>query len=567
MFIAKNKSSGTTPRQAQQNLVTTTVRSFEGGLNVIDTDLNMSPKYAKILDNMERGIDGSLSLRPGTKLFTTLNTSGDTSVVVNITYFNNVVIGVQTGGSVTQTTGVGATTRMLIGAANPWPGGVTFVSFTIFNSQLIMCNGANKPLMIEGNPNKPNYMALEFLVDAASGSNINTPIGKYCCAHRQYLIIAGIPTAPSTIYISARGTAGTFPGDAAPNDAIAIDLGPRVSVGSSAITGVVAYRDKLLVTFERGVLPLNLGVYTGSPAVHTPSDDGFIEEFGCLSHRSLISVGDDTFYADNIGVNSIERIVLNNTLRPKRASQLVDPAITALIQPLTPAQINQYVFAVYDMRHSRYILFVPSFDANGSIIETIGFSYTNIPILKIDAWARLRGWTWTCACRTLLKNIIFGGGNKLYSYDFDNPSQNADFLSDTDVNSGSGVGIAFDWELPWADFGKRMEDKETKYLAMDVIGSGPFTLRAYVDNFYTYHGTDSPMLMTNFHGGNIGTGGYGNVPYGDAPFGGGRSAQEERLYAWTTKFKLMKLRFSGTSSLPLKFVSVSIAYVRKTIRR
>ena len=72
-----------------------------------------------------------------------------------------------------------------------------------------------------------------------------------------------------------------------PNDAIALDVGPRVSLGSATITGLVAYRDKLLVTFERGVLPLNLGVYTGSPAIHTPTDDGFIEEFGCLTHRSL----------------------------------------------------------------------------------------------------------------------------------------------------------------------------------------------------------------------------------------------------------------------------------------
>jgi hypothetical protein len=55
--------------QPQSNLQDTTISSFEGGLNVADTDLNMAPKYAKVLDNIERAPDGSLSLRPGTKLF------------------------------------------------------------------------------------------------------------------------------------------------------------------------------------------------------------------------------------------------------------------------------------------------------------------------------------------------------------------------------------------------------------------------------------------------------------------------------------------------------------------
>jgi hypothetical protein len=64
-----------------------------------------------------------------------------------------------------------------------------------------------------------------------------------------------------------------------------------------------------------------------------------------------------------------------------------------------------------------------------------------------------------------------------------------------------------------------------------------------------------------------GVGGFGNVPYGDAPYGGGRRSSDERLYAWTTKFKLMKLRFFGATKRKLKFISVSLAYVHGGIRR
>lgn len=564
----KHASADPRGKQPQSNLVTTTVRSFEGGLNVADTDLNMKPTYAKILDNIERGLDGALSVRRGTRLRARLQVGGDVADIVNCVYFNQFIISVQKSGLITKTDGSGVVTAMQIAAANPWAPSVTFCTFAIFNSDLIMCDGIHKPLIIAGKPSNPKYMVLDYLQDLGTLTNINTPIGSLCTTHGEYFIIAGIPAAPTSIYVSAKDTSGTWPGDSAPNDSIALDLGPRVSLGSATITGLVAYRDKLVVTFERGVLPLNLGVYTGSPSVHTPTDDGFIEEFGCLTHRSLISVGDDTFFTDNIGVNSIQRITLFNTLRPTRASQLIDPILTPLIQPLSAAQIQQYVFAVYDMRHFRYMLFVPVFDSGGHVTETVGFSYTAISELKIHAWARLRGWVWQAGCRTALQNIIFASKNKLYSYSFDDDGTNADFVNDVDHNAdGSGVPVNFDWELPWADFNKRMDSKSTRYIGIDSQGSAEFLARAYADNLYTdkQTGADTPLLSATFVGG--GGLGYGNSPYGDSPYGGGRRTSDERLYGWPMKFKLMKLRFSGSVKTPLKFVSISLAYLRGTIRR
>lgn len=569
MYLQRTQN-GLNPRgnQPQSNLLTTTVRSFEGGLNVADTDLNMSPKYARILDNVERQTDGSLAIRPGTALFSDDLWDTDRDIV-NHTYFNTYVIAVQESGAWTKIDGTGAGTNMSRVAAppgtRPWSDPTEYTSFTIFNSDLIGCNGTDKPIIVTGKFTDPNYMDAQYLVDLGTGSNVNTPVGKYCVTHGQYLIIAGVATDPSTIFISSRGTSGTFFGDPAPNDAVNVDLGPRVSLGSSTITGLVAYRDKLLVTFERGVLPINLGVYTGSPAVHTPTDDGFIEEFGCLCHRSLVSVGDDTFFNDNIGLNSINRVNVFNTLRPVRASHLIDPMTTAAIQPLTEAQIQRYMFAVYDLRNFRYMLFVPVFDEGGNIVETVCFSYTNIPTLKIQAWARLRGWLWQSACRTSLQNIIFSRGAKLFYYAFDDASTRVDRAGDMTVNGGLGEDITFDWEMPWADMKHRMNIKEMRYLAIDTTGTSPFDVRAYVDNIYQYHGDDSPLMRMRFVGGS--GGGYGATPYGDAPYGGGRRTSEERLYAFTMKFKLMKLRFSGVTRQPLRFISISVGYIPGSIRR
>jgi hypothetical protein len=566
MYLAKT-SANLNPRgeQPQSNLQISTVRSFEGGLNVTDTDLNMSPKYAKVLDNLERNIDGSLAVRPGTLFLAALP---NTANIVNCYYFINNVITVQTNGDIYKTDGAGSSTHMLITGTNPWPTGITEVNFTIFNSDLIICNGRDKPLIISGAPLSANYMQLQFLIDLGTTSNVNTPIGKYVTAHAQYTCIAGIASEPSSIYISQKGTSGTYFSDPAPNDAIVIDLGPRVSLGSATITGMVAYRDKLLVTFERGVLPVNLGVYAPaigtSPAVHTPTDDGFIEEFGCLTHRSLVSVGDDTFYNDNVGVNSINRVNVFNTLRPVRASHLIDPLITTVIQQLTPEQIGQYVFAVYDLRNFRYMLFVPVFEGS-TLVESVCFSYTHIPALKIEAWARLRGWRWQAACRTSLQNVIFAGDNKLYAYDFADQTSAVDLRNDPAVNGGAGNPISFEWELPWADFKKRMDIKQTRYIAMDTQGTAAFTVEAYVDNIFNYNGIPAPMLSMNFLAGDIG--GYGNMPYGNSPYGGGRRSSDERLYAWTTKFKLLKLRILGTTRSKLKFISISLAYLHGGIRR
>ena len=213
MYLAKT-SGNLNPRgqQPQSNLQVSTVRAFEGGLNVSDTDLNMAPKFAKVLDNLERSVDGSLSVRPGTKYVGSVGTA----TIVNCYYFNNFVITVNVDGEVWRMDGAGTATRMFIGSdtTGPWTGGNTEVNFTISNSDLIIVNGKDKPLIIYGKSAEPNYMQLQFLIDLASGTNVNVPIGKYVIAHSKYMCIAGVGVKPSTIYISATGTSGTYPGDA-----------------------------------------------------------------------------------------------------------------------------------------------------------------------------------------------------------------------------------------------------------------------------------------------------------------------------------------------------------------
>src|SRR5580765_485284 len=115
---------------AKEQLQFSTVRSYEGGLNVADTDLNMSPSFAKVLDNMERGTDGTLSVRPGTKFF---HKSANTSDIINIYYFNAFVITAHANGKLYKIDGAGTASELVqaVSGTQFWAAGVFFVSFTI----------------------------------------------------------------------------------------------------------------------------------------------------------------------------------------------------------------------------------------------------------------------------------------------------------------------------------------------------------------------------------------------------------------------------------------------------
>ena len=119
MYLNKT-SSNLNPRgeQPQSNLQITTLRSFEGGLNVADTDLNMAPKYAKTLDNIERAPDGSLSVRPGTRLICNSLTSTWESSTTHTSRTHHCGA---TDGAFTMVDGTSSRQHAVASVRSPWP--------------------------------------------------------------------------------------------------------------------------------------------------------------------------------------------------------------------------------------------------------------------------------------------------------------------------------------------------------------------------------------------------------------------------------------------------------------
>lgn len=542
-----------------QELRSTTLRGFGGGWNVLDDDMNLSFKYSTRAENVYMDNDGVARVRQGTTLFANCLAYFSTAAsIVEMWYYNEALVVVGSNGEILKVLGDGTISRIwdaaiaaaLLGAPSAWSA-TEFASAADFNGHLIICNGIDKPLDIDKN------FIVEYLQDAATGTNINIPICKYVVSFERYLCMAGDPLRPDRIHISAKDAAGTWFGDPPPNDATRIDVG-SVLPGASTIRGLSVFRGNLVVMFAEGLIFGQLGTYNASGS-HTPSFDDGISGYGSIAHRSAIPFGDDGLFLDLEGVPSIKRTALSTSFKPERPSGLIDPEIKATIAALSFAALEDRVFAVHNRADGQYMVFIPNAELLANTTETLAYVYNYRPMLGQDNWSRFRGWNFTCGARSLSGRVFFGDKNaKIWLYGTETDEVNSDYIDLVSPASDPvGVPITFDWELPWLDFGNRAVTKRSKYLELDTRGASEFAVHMYVDNFI-----DSDTLYMEFSGGEQGL--FGGGPQ---PFGGGRNTAIKKHFGWPSKFKIAKLRFTGSADAQLAFVSITMHYQTGGINR
>lgn len=521
-------------------MLASTMREFTGGWNVTDDDLNLSFKFATRLKNCYVAPDGRIVVRDGTTKFTNLG-----EAIINVEYFINSLIAVGASGAIYRVLGDGSYVALTTTLWNA----TEFVSFAKFNSHLIICNGSDKPLDLD------DHFAIQYLQDAATLTNINVPICKYVIAINRYLVMAGDPLEPDRVHISARDAAGTWFGDPPPNDATRVDVG-SVLPSATTIRGLLAFRGQLVVLFAEGLVFGTLGI-SDATGNHTPEFNDGVEGFGSVSHRAGIAYGDDALFLDLEGVPSIRRTVLSESFKPNRISQLIDPEITSYLSDLDFNALEDRVFAVHNKRINQMMLFVPNNNSLVDTTETRVFVYTRLADNK-EAWSEYRGWNFTCGAKSLQGEVFFGDTNG----DIWLHTAATDFGDTTVLPNVAGVGIDFDWELPWLDFGNRALSKHSKYIAFDTTGESEFVCTMYVDELRGEDGELSAALTTEFSGGS-----QGQFGMGDQPYGGGRNTSRKRKYAWNAKFMIAKLRFTGTSTEELSFISITMHYLQAGINR
>jgi len=581
-----------------------TSRDFSGGLNVADTELNLSSKYARALDNLLVGLDGSLQLRQGTKWFASLNALTDYSIV-NMEYFLTKLVAVDEIGQVFTIDGTGVATRIWDAAiAAATRVGLTIWSptqqclFVEFNGSLIITNGVDKPLTVSS-----SYV-VDYLADLGTGSNINVPIALLCEKFSQHVIFA----SGSMLYVSEKNAGGTWLGDPGVQFANNFDMKTYVTKGNTTIVGLAIFKGYLLVRFQECIIPVQLVETVGTPNTLTlsVSPDSIIQNYGAVSHRTQQDIGDMALSCDIVGVASVELSKFTRVLSPDRPSRLIDPLLQKAINALPSSTLNTDAFSVYDRRMSMYMLFLP--DAKKPYqLNSTGYCYRYVDRLNVESWSRFVGWNWHCGVRSSEGNVFFTRENSsdifLLGNEQTNPlnadfvgeqetfTDGTDFTDDTgfspvvDVND-SGLPIKWAWELPWSDLKHRAMAKTLRYMMMDTEGSAIFNIKVFVDNYYIQANSgeefDDETLFDDDTGFDpfadppfiealsidmVGRdrGGFGLDAYGDL-YGGGNNTGTQLVTEAPTKGKIVKIRFEGESLEALRFVAITLLYQMGTVR-
>jgi hypothetical protein len=418
-------------RTAKSRLKSLTLKGFGGGLNAVDDEYSMAPRFAVTLKNFRRAPSGGQQLRYGSSWFADVAASlpaGGT--ILDKIYFNGRLIVVATSGNIVTVSDSGVVTTiwstaiaaLLPGAPSAWGSAFTTVNFVPFKDTLIIHNGKDKPLSIS------SVFKVTYLQDLATGSNVNVPIGKYGCVASNYHCVGGIPGSPTTIYITAVGTSGTFPGDPVPNDAISIDVGAYAPQGAVSIRGMIGFRSYLIIFFQGQTILVTLGVYNAS-GIHSPTFPDTLPKFGLLGHRCMTFIEQELIFAGLDGFSDAKRNLFSGLINSQHVSDRIEPLYRSIIGNLTDLQQLEQCFMVYDSLWHDTILFNP----NGRCLV-----HTGSTGLHYDAWSEFNFPTnWSCACQSFLGRVFYSTGTKIFQHGnavFANENYHADRMNDRDKN-------------------------------------------------------------------------------------------------------------------------------------
>lgn len=590
-----------------------TLQGFGGGLNTSETDNGMNAQFCTVLNNFRRvGRSGSMITRYGTKWFSNVN-AAVIGNIIDCEYFANTIIAVTDEGEIASIDNDGVSDTMwnstiaglLLGSPAGWTSGTSTVDFVPFKNELIIHNGVDKPVTING------ALEVTYLQDAATGSNTNVPIGKFGCVVANYHCVAGISALPTSIYISAIGTSGTFPGDPDPNDSISIDVGAYAPEGAPEIRGIAGYRSFLIVFFAGQSILIQLGIYDDSTIpVHVPAFPDAFPAFGLFGHRSLVQVEGDLLFAGLGGIASAKKNLSSVVASVENVpiNDIVDPSFRRLTGLLSDDQLKENCFFVYDKLSHDLMFFTPGGDA---------YVYSSNIRLRYKSWSTYSGPEWVSGCASALGRVFFTKDTRVYQYGnsiFTGEAYRADRLDDRDANWTSGhsysVGyivrnIATDesyicigdhisggsslnddleaqaldpkWELyegeaiditqelPWVNGSNPMEAKFNKFISIATNGDAEFTVEAWVDNLYKDVDGNvvyDPALSMNFIGNDAP--GFG---YDAGPYGGGRRSADPRLFQFPLKFKTLKIAITGSVRKALEISAMTFLYLSGRYKR
>lgn len=252
-----------------------------------------------------------------------------------------------------------------------------------FKSTVIACNGYNKdkPIQI-----KADFTA-EFLVDKATSSNAAVPKSDYVVCMQGYVIFLRTEYGDPFVEFSAKGTDGTFTRDPNPSDSVEVDLSMITSTVEPVLLGAAPIREKLFTAFYDKGMVGTIGIYSDT-GLHEPDFGDTVAENGTISHRTMVSLGNDVFMCDYAGVPSLSISQQSGIFVPVRVSELIAPELQRHLSSVNEDLLRKRAFAVFNTNDRSYMLFVPVYDGKTFALPEDPFIFNNQ--LRDKGWAMMR---------------------------------------------------------------------------------------------------------------------------------------------------------------------------------
>jgi hypothetical protein len=239
----------------------------------------------------------------------------------------------------------------------PW-GPCKRVSAEIVRGKMIAVNGAinDKPLEINGT-------VANYLVDAATLSNVNIPRADFVIAADQFVLLISTEFGSTKVDISAENTTGTFQhGGGSTGNAVEVDIGMVTQSVDTTILGANVIRSRVFIGFHDRAILGTLAIFnTAVPPAHKPEFKDNVAQFGTFSHASIISLGNDLLCAGLNGINSLEISKASGEYTPTTISDFVHPVMLRHFARLSEDDRRYRTFAVWDVNYRSYMLFAPKY--------------------------------------------------------------------------------------------------------------------------------------------------------------------------------------------------------------
>lgn len=524
------------PQQMRSSDVT--LKDFSGGLFPVKSDVALSNNYAEVSKNFIRNEDGSLSLRYGVEKQHTLSKE-----VIHIADFQDTQVFFLENGEVVyynlvteqlETIWDESIANALPDEPEGWSDELRRISTTIFRSELIAQNGVDKPIIIKED------FTVDYLQDVVNGTNIHTPIGKYITTANNFCVVADV-VDDVDLFISSAGTSGVWPGDEEPNNSTVFSLGTWVSSSTAKYTGLVSWQDHVFVFFEEAVIVVRLGEFDDE-GNHKPRVVRSFSSIGALSDKAILPLEKTLVFVSSQGLH---RATIESFTKEFVIERVNNPYEEKLLQAIVNKPPGCASCQLKQMPAVKMVLL--------QLYQFIGppktFCINHNATFSQTTWGEFIDWEWRIIHKTKQNRLMFSKDEDVFIYG--NDLHDNEIILDDD-----GEAISFDYETPWLDANARMKTKKLIRALLDARGTAQFTLEVYVDRFYRNKETNkrTPALAMDFRGGEA-------LGYGaDEGTYSARRTRDERFLGMPARFRLLKLRITGSTKQPLTLSAISLLF-------